>query len=87
MSRLSNAALMLGFVIILVACTSNVKTEDKNHALIAAARNGKLEEVKSLLNKGADVNFLLTTDKNSHTALMAASMQGRTAIPQWWGFF
>ena len=49
----------------------------KNEALIRAATDGKLEYVRELLEKGAEVN---AREKNGLTALKAASGRGHLEI-------
>lgn len=53
--------------------------EINNNALIAASGEGKLETVKLLIEKGADVN---AKDKNGNTPLKNALSHGKTEIAE-----
>jgi ankyrin repeat protein len=66
----------IGLTIWVLAAT-NVVAQDNNEALIVAAKKGNLEEVKSLLEGGVDVNAL---DAMGYSALWQASFFGRDEV-------
>ena len=69
------AAAVMGSLIIFVAGTSIVKAN--NDDLINATRNNTVQEVKRLLNEGADVN---ARNQDGWTSLMMAALGGHLEV-------
>ncbi len=68
----TRAVTMLGMVIILGCVMSSVAGLSVNDELLEAAEKGSLEQVTTLVEKGADVN----TKRSYRTAVMAAAQSG-----------
>ena len=64
---------MLPVLIVVFALWANVAIAGVNENLLEAAKRGDLDEVTSLVDKGADVN---AKDNRGATALMFASDNG-----------
>lgn len=74
---LATQAVTIAFAIMLVTSTSIVAKADNSMTLMEAIFDGNLESVKSLLDKGADVNAKM---EGGVTPLMVASVQGNLEV-------
>jgi uncharacterized protein len=72
MHRLGIGIVATGLLIVLSIFCSVSFAQDQGKALIEAAKQGDLEQVRELLNKRADVN---ARNINRMTALMSAAMK------------
>jgi len=72
--RVLGIFLSIALLLILFASPGVSAEEDKNQALIEAGKEGRVEDVKRLLDSGADVNG---RDKDGATALMWAAAECR----------
>src|SRR5208337_5502443 len=70
---------MMVLLMAVVALWATSAIAGVNEDLWQAAKRGDLPEIKSLLDKGAEVN---AKNDNGSTALMAASLQGHPEIVQ-----
>ena len=71
------AFVMAGFVFILVSVSNVVIAADINQEFVGAVNHGHWDVVKSLLDKGADIN---ARADNGVTALMMASYEGAVGV-------
>ena len=71
------AFVVIGFVFIFVSVSNVVRAADINQEFVGAVNQGHWDVVKSLLEKGADIN---ARADNGVTALMMASYEGAVAV-------
>jgi len=76
-SRLKYSPLLVAVLVLILTSACSVEVSKGTSELGDAAWHNKVEEVKTLLANGADVNYI---DKFGDTALMRASSSGNAEV-------